>query len=926
MSPERQPALGPGNSVIPRASITENITFSPRLSSEQVPHGETGQQLMASHESLQQSQNHQNAILEGNNAVSIHQPLHVSYSSMGISEFQQLQSIRQTPQIYNTGPSVQAAHALTPGFLGLDVPSFAYQNTAYEPDLDLHINWLPTNDTIDFDYRSILDLTMSGNGLEPEGALPVVPMDVQTFSGSTTIHNLSSAPGEGHFMAQARPATSPSGTPSSISWTSTDSRVGNVVEGELYATSKNGARIPCTVRSKVPQVLIPGTHHQFAMSHDLRPEQVPSTPIGFPNLDHLATDHALTADQHDILIWKSTYDEIFYNFRRLCLDCDGFYPSYTSHNFPSMLHFDLFIRLFLASFNPIVPIIHQTLTTVNDFWILTLAMAAVGSQYTRTQEFDAMVIPLHEYLRRALRIEVERSCGSDHQTAVFQSVLLSHIGMLYYGSTRLRSYAVARCGSLVGLAESFQLHGSMLSSEESDLRVKDTIRNASLNVLHEQWQSWVRLETKRRLGYLAWLLDFMGQYQHLDFQSLFSFDVPTSDLPHEGLWNTTSAHEWAELFQRTDRNPSLQSAVRKLFLERKVKSDLGESSRILLLHGVYREIDQVKSYFQRPLSSWIPSAQQVPRTDLASRGHLRETELSSEKWLNELPTFAAWRNAALDCVDVLHWAANGTIALLSGAEHPTVFHLHFSRVILLVPHRDILTLVLFTVGSAADISKIPTREEAGAAEQEILRWAQRDESKARLAAVHCGCLYWHIRRYSTMAFYEPSSVFLATLTLWAYSYYASRVAPMIQPDRSGDEYDRSGSPSRQSSPFGNVPQTTASTSGPDAGAAEHPGLDSGGSPHIPGSDPTFIRLDRPNDDEMVQHFVRCGRPSNMRAYITGVGDICVAKGPARILREGRKILGAVSLAWGRTRDHVAILRALERAISGVEPCEGPTQE
>ena len=80
-------------------------------------------------------------------------------------------------------------------------------------------------------------------------------------------------------------------------------------------------------------------------------------------------------------------------------------------------------------------------------------------------------------------------------------------------------------------------------------------------------------------------------------------------------------------------------------------------------------------------------------------------------------------------------------------------------------------------------------------------------------------------------------------------------------------------------------------------------------------EPTFIRLDRPNDDEMVQLFVRSGRPSVMRAYITGVGNVCSPQGPVMILREGRKVLSAVSSAWGRTQEHVLLLTAIEKVIT-----------
>lgn len=170
-----------------------------------------------------------------------------------------------------------------------------------------------------------------------------------------------------------------------------------------------------------------------------------------------------------------------------------------------------------------------------------------------------------------------------------------------------------------------------------------------------------------------------------------------------------------------------------------------------------------------------------------------------------------------------------------------------------------------------------------------------------------------------MAFYEPVSVFLATLTLWAYSYYTSRVSAQRQTSRDGES--RSGSASRHESPDpqGNTPQDQRGSHHGDVGPSPSasrvsqsrlPHASPRTSTYTSDPDPTFIRLDRPNDDEMVQLFVRS---ANMRAYITGVGDICAAEGPARILREGRKILGTVSVAWGRTREYHGILEAMEKA-------------
>lgn len=171
-------------------------------------------------------------------------------------------------------------------------------------------------------------------------------------------------------------------------------------------------------------------------------------------------------------------------------------------------------------------------------------------------------------------------------------------------------------------------------------------------------------------------------------------------------------------------NPSLASAVTVLFLEKKVKKDIGQFSSLLLLHGIYEEIKRVQSYLDRPLSSWVPSLWLHPGSSPAESGH------GSSPPSDTKANLAVWRNAALDCVDVLHWAANGTIASAAGVEHPTVLHLHLSRVVLLVPYKSIQTLAksisTLTAGRSTAWSRAE-REEALRAEQEVVRWAQQDE-------------------------------------------------------------------------------------------------------------------------------------------------------------------------------------------------------
>lgn len=80
----------------------------------------------------------------------------------------------------------------------------------------------------------------------------------------------------------------------------------------------------------------------------------------------------------------------------------------------------------------------------------------------------------------------------------------------------------------------------------------------------------------------------------------------------------------------------------------------------------------------------------------------------------------------------------------------------------------------------------------------------------------------------------------------------------------------------------------------------------------PTSEPEFIWLDRPNDDEMVQFFVRSGRPSKVKAFVSGVGNIYDIQSPAKVLKEGLRILERLAFSWGRDREYVENLQLAAR--------------
>jgi len=293
-----------------------------------------------------------------------------------------------------------------------------------------------------------------------------------------------------------------------------------------------------------------------------------------------------------------------------------------------------------------------------------------------------------------------------------------------------------------------------------------------------------------------------------------------------------------------------------LYIEKRLTPDISEFSHVLLIHALYHRMWEVGDYFRRPLSFWNPTVKKQSRVTAIPAGSV---------WLPGIPSYSKWRNSACDCLDILHWTADGTIAKAGGLEHPTVLHLHVARLILLAPFREIRSLA---TSLACDGSRWQKRHQTPEW-QYIWRWVNHDQYKARLSIIHAGLELWHVRRYSKSAFYEPVATFLAVLILWAYGCCNTSGSHKSSPG--------SGSDSAEVSQRSNI-----------------------------------IHLDRPCDDELVQLFVREGYA--MRGNLLGVGDICSWEGPERVLRVGCETLSCLK-SWSISKRFITILTQLADIMS-----------
>lgn len=126
-----------------------------------------------------------------------------------------------------------------------------------------------------------------------------------------------------------------------------------------------------------------------------------------------------------------------------------------------------------------------------------------------------------------------------------------------------------------------------------------------------------------------------------------------------------------------------------------------------------------------------------------------------------------------------------TYSLVCYREHTTVLHLHLARVVLLTPFQKIAQLAFSIAGENHNHTTL----DITAIRDHIHRWATQDQHKARLAMIHAGALFWHVRRFSADGFYEPASVFLATLAMWAYGTFAEQTSKANQDENSPQDDD-----------------------------------------------------------------------------------------------------------------------------------------
>ncbi|KAK6007706.1 hypothetical protein QM012_004520 [Aureobasidium pullulans] len=432
------------------------------------------------------------------------------------------------------------------------------------------------------------------------------------------------------------------------------------------------------------------------------------------------------------MLSHQTYSSIYGSFMTVCTGLTAYQPPYGSSCFPSQKTLNALIKLYLDRFHPAMPLLHYPTLDLNaSHWILSLAVVTIGSHMSDFEQSEEYSLCFDEFLRRAIS-SLDPHESIDRIT-LCQAKLLACIDQIYSGEESWQESAYSEF--LTDLISFCQLEWKMSETGFSTY--------APEGQEAEFWRRWVQLESCRRTGYAIWMLDTMWAYQ-FQVQPRLTLEDGRMPLPcQEVLWETKTALQWHHIFQFSPSNLTLLSSLQSLQNEKVLQNTMGEFSRIILLHGFYRQ-------------SW----------------ELEKAEIQSQPGPQQMSVYAFWRGSIEQSLELLEWSANSMVNAASGMEHPTLLHLHLARIVLFAPFQSICDLAY---GMTKEDSSM-TSAQMTILRRAIRKWVTEDASKARLATLHAGALLRHLHAFHTNSFYEPSAVLLATLTLWTYGSFATTTA------------------------------------------------------------------------------------------------------------------------------------------------------
>ncbi|TXB99789.1 hypothetical protein FocTR4_00014669 [Fusarium oxysporum f. sp. cubense] len=257
------------------------------------------------------------------------------------------------------------------------------------------------------------------------------------------------------------------------------------------------------------------------------------------------TSHPSLRDDADLEPWRAedyghvpyitneTYQVMTSTFKQLNSD-NAYCIPFTNKHLPSLQHMQIYMQVYFEDYHPVFPLLHKaTFSPTKDDWLLSLAVSSIGCLFSKTLQSREVYPIMQEFLRRAIRIQLERSQTLTPSICVAQASVLNQIGMMYGGDLRFAECAHEAMAQLATQCRKIASFSANLAKS-----------SLAEHVVSQDWQAWIRAQLEIRLFYCAWLIDSQ-QVGFFAFSSTIPIDFLQFPMPvNERVWGISTTETW----------------------------------------------------------------------------------------------------------------------------------------------------------------------------------------------------------------------------------------------------------------------------------------------------------------------------------------------------------------------------------------------
>ncbi|KAI8663843.1 Fungal-trans domain-containing protein [Fusarium keratoplasticum] len=417
---------------------------------------------------------------------------------------------------------------------------------------------------------------------------------------------------------------------------------------------------------------------------------------------------------------------------------------YTEQNqylgpFMDKVTFQTFLELYFEHFADHFPFLHPTLLEDDDIsWVLLLAVAVVGAQFSALKNAPLFANILQDLLDKAVKMHCPEIPSSTDLTWA-QIILLRDICMLFNGGKKHQVARQYEKNKLITLSRVLKTDNPQLS-----LSTEQTLEQ---RLAEQDWKRWIAAESRIRVLHSVYFLECL-QFVFHDIRPSVELTDLTNTLPcEESVWKCHSEEEWRQALVECRHQPSSPGNDSLLDWKNAPKAD-GYVQKLLFVYIYTEERLTMERLRNSPFRQVLfPSI---------------STALFQQQWtglgrVDPRGLLKIMRSSVASELDLLQPVQESGLPSKPVSGDQDVLHIliHLLRD---VPMRSILAFAGWQVDDG----------QVEAAKLELTGWAFQHERVARQCLLHAITVFNILRTKSTFAAYDALSLLTATLYIWMY--------------------------------------------------------------------------------------------------------------------------------------------------------------